>query len=150
MKNIARFTLFILLVISFSSCLKMGLDELPTSDKAEITNVKFEYRWWDETAEQIRVVEMTTNNQITDHTINCTITVPDITEKFTPEIREKISLSNLVCITDISAAASIRPINGAPALGTPGDFSGKTFSYLVVAADGSDIEWKINIIALNK
>ena len=150
MKNIARFTLFILLVISFSSCLKMGLDELPTSDKAEITNVKFEYRWWDETAEQIRVVEMTTNNQITDHTINCTITVPDVTEVFTSEIREKVSLSNLVCTTDISAAASIRPVNDAPELGTPGNFSEKAFNYLVIAADGSEIEWEIKIIALNK
>lgn len=150
MKNIVRFSLLVLLAVTFSSCLKMGLDELPTSDKADITNVKFEYRWWDETAEQIRVVEMTTNNQITDHTINCTITVPDVTEIFTSDIREKVSLSDLVCTTDISAAASIRPVNGAPALGTPGDFSGKTFNYLVIAANGSEIEWEIKIIALNK
>ena len=150
MKNIVRFSLLVLLAVTFSSCLKMGLDELPTSDKADITNVKFEYRWWDETAEQIRVLETTTNNQITDHTINCTITVPDVTEIFTSDIREKVSLSDLVCTTDISAAASIRPVNGAPALGTPGDFSGKTFNYLVIAANGSEIEWEIKIIALNK
>lgn len=150
MKNIVRFALCTLFVITFSSCLKMGLDDLPTSDKAEITNVKFEYRWWDEAAEQLRVVELTANNEIADHTISCTIIVPAVTDKFTSEIREKVSLANIVCLTDISAGASIRPLNGAPALGTPGDFSGKEFSYLVIAADGSDIEWKINIISLNK
>lgn len=150
MKNIVRFSLYILLVITFSSCLKMGLDDLPTSDKAEITNVKFEYRWWDEAAGQLRVVDLTTSNKITNQTIDCIITVPNVTDKFTSEIREKVSLSNLVCLTDISAAATIRPVNGAPALGTPADFSEKEYSYLVVAADGSDIEWRINIIALNK
>lgn len=150
MKNVVRFSLLVLLVVTFSSCLKMGLDELPTSDKADITNVKFEYRWWDEVAEQLRVIEMTTDNSITGHTINLTITVPDVTDIFTSEIREKVSLSDLVCTTDISAAASIRPINGAPALGASGDFSGKTFNYLVIAADGSEVEWKINIVAFNK
>ncbi|WP_293716905.1 hypothetical protein [uncultured Parabacteroides sp.] len=150
MKNIVRFALYILFVISISSCLKMGLDDLPTSDKAEITNVKFEYRWWDEAAEQLRVVELTADNKIADHAISCTITVPAVTDKFTSEIREKVSLANIVCLTDISAGASIRPLNGAPVLGTPEDFSGKEFSYLVVAADGSNIEWKINIIAINK
>lgn len=150
MKNLIRFALYTLFIITSSSCLKMGLDDLPTSDKAEITNVKFEYRWWDEAAQQLRVVELTTSNKIEDHTINSTITVPDVTDKFTSEIRDKVSLSNLVGLTDISAGASISPINGAPTLGTPGDFSGKEYSYLVVAADGSDIEWKINIIALNK
>lgn len=150
MKNIVKFVLCTLFLISFSSCLKMGLDDLPTSDNAEITNVKFEYRWWDETAEQLRVVELTTNNNITDHTISSTITVPAVTENFTSEIRNQVSLTNIVCLTDISAGASIRPLDGAPALGTPGDFSGKTYSYLVIAADGSEIEWKINIIALNK
>lgn len=150
MKNIVKFVLCTLFLISFSSCLKMGLDDLPTSDNAEITNVKFEYRWWDETAEQLRVVELTTNNNITDHTISSTITVPAVTENFTSEIRNQVSLTNIVCLTDISAGASIRPLDGSPALGTPGDFSGKAYSYLVVAADGSEIEWKINIIALNK
>ena len=69
MKNIVRFALYILFVISISSCLKMGLDDLPTSDKAEITNVKFEYRWWDEAAEQLRVVELTADNKIADHAV---------------------------------------------------------------------------------
>lgn len=150
MKNIVRSALCILFVITFTSCLKMGLDDLPTSDKAEITNVKFEYRWWDEAAGQLRVVELIAESEITEHTIGCTLTVPAVTDKFTSEIREKVSLNNIVCLTDISAGASIRPINGAPALGSPGDFSAKKFSYLVVAADGSDIEWEINIIALNK
>lgn len=150
MKNIVKFVLCTLFLISFSSCLKMGLDDLPTSDNAEISNVKFEYRWWDEKTEQLRVVELTTNNNITDHTISCTITVPAVTDNFTSEIRNQVSLTNIVCLTDISAGASIRPLDGAPALGTPGDFSGKTYSYLVIAADGSEIEWKINIIALNK
>lgn len=150
MKKIVSYTLFLLLVISFTSCLKMGLDELPTSDKADITNVKFEYRWWDKSTEQLRVVELTTSKEIVGHTINCTITVPAVTDKFTAQIREGVSLSNLVCLTDISAAASISPIGGAPALGAPGDFSKKEFNYLIVAADGSNIEWRINIIALNK
>ena len=149
MKNLIRFALYFLFVMSFSSCLKMGLDDLPTLGKADITNVKFEYRWWDEAASQLRVIELTTEKEIIGHTINCTITVPSTTTHFTSAIREKVALSNIVCITDISAGATIRPTNGAPTLGVPGDFSGKAFSYLVIAADGSEIEWNINIIALN-
>lgn len=152
MKNVVKFVLCTLFVIAFSSCLKMGLDDLPTSDKADITNVKFEYRWWDEKTEQLRVVEFTTNNNIniTDHTINCTINVPAETDNFTSEIRNKVSLTNIVCVTDISAGALIYPLDEAPALGTPGDFSGKAYKYLVTAADGSEIVWKINIVAFNK
>jgi hypothetical protein len=37
------------------------------------------------------------------------------------------------------------PLNGAPKLGSPGDFSAKEFKYQVTAADGTKREWTIKI-----
>ena len=42
---------------------------------------------------------------------------------------------------DLSTAARITPLNGAPKLGNPGDFSAKEFKYQVTAADGTKKEW---------
>lgn len=47
--------------------------------------------------------------------------------------------------TNLRATARIMPLNGAPKLGSPGDFSAKEFKYQVTAADGTKREWTIKI-----
>lgn len=150
MKNVISLALCLVCALSLSSCLKMGLDELPSSDKAEVSNVKFEYRWWNQQAQQFAVVLLSVDAKVTGRTIACAITVPAASDKFPADIRDKVALSNLVCTTDISAGASIHPLDGAPTLGIPGDFSKKDHGYLVTAADGSEVEWHITITAFQK
>ena len=58
MKTLYNYLVLALLIAINTSCLKAGLDELETYDQNEITNVRFEYRWWDEVANRLRVIEM--------------------------------------------------------------------------------------------
>lgn len=153
MKKGISFILLNLLVLTMTSCLKMNLEELPVYESAEISNLRFEYRWWDENIKQMRVVEMGVDNTINteDNELTSIITVPTTTDVFTQEIRDKVTLANLVASLDISTAASVKPTNGSPILGIPEDFSKKEFTYLVTAADGiTKKEWKIKISEFKK
>lgn len=58
MKTLYRYLALALLIVLNTSCLKSGLDELETYDQNDITNIRFEYRWWDEAAQRLRVIEM--------------------------------------------------------------------------------------------
>ena len=49
---------------------------------------------------------------------------------------------NVVVAVTISTAATIKPINGAPKLGVPGDWT-KDNQYEVTAADGTKKTWTI-------
>lgn len=150
MKKIINITFLMLLVCMVSSCLKAGLDDLPTYGDAEITNLNFEYRWWDESGKQMRVKTLTTNKEITDNVITCTITVPAASGTFTESIRNAVSLSNIVGYVDLSTAARIKPQGDAPALGAPADFSQREYTYLVTAGDGTTKEWTIKITDFKK
>jgi len=152
MKKIFNILLFGFLVMFMTSCLKAGLDELETYDLNEITNIRFEYRWWDEAGSRLRVVEMNVDKSIDkdNKSVTCTINVPAATNTFTSEIREKVSLNNLAANLDISTAARVSPVGNAPTLGTPADFSAKEFIYQVVAGNGAKADWTIKILDLKK
>ena len=64
MKTLYRYLALALLIVLNTSCLKSGLDELETYDQNDITNIRFEYRWWDETAQRLRVIEMAVTKTI--------------------------------------------------------------------------------------
>ena len=49
MKALYNYLVHTLLIALNTSCLKAGLDDLETYNQNDITNVRFEYRWWDET-----------------------------------------------------------------------------------------------------
>ena len=131
-----------------TSCLKSGLDDLETYSENNISNVRFEYRWWDGSAEQMRVMEMWVDKNIDkdNHVVECEIYVPDATSKFTETIRSQVSLSTLAINADVSTGASVKPVNDAPKMGVfPSDFSKKEFVYTVTAADGGTANWTIRI-----
>lgn len=153
MKKIINYLIFALLVVMNTSCLKAGLDDLETYDLNEITNVRFEYRWWDETNNQMRVMEMSVSNNIdtTAKEIVSTITVPAATDVFTEEIRNQVSLSTLAINVDASTAARITPVGDAPVMGEfPSDFSAREFTYTVTAGNGDKADWIIRIDSFNK
>lgn len=145
---LSAFTFFMLLTLS--SCLEAGLDELESYNDAEIRGFKFEHRW-EQTINggnntQLGVVSLPTNVKIEGNTVYCTITVPEAGNPsfFTEEVRNNVKLEKIVGIAaTISTASTIYPLEGAPALGKWGDFS-KVSKYKVVAADGKTTkEWII-------
>lgn len=153
MKKIYAIMVFAVLALMNTSCLKMGLDELETYDLNDITNVRFEYRWYEESAEQMNVMEMTVSNDIDaeGRVIECSITVPAATGKFTDEIRSQVSLNALAINVDASTAARIAPVDGAPVMGVfPSDFSAGEFKYTVMAGNGDKAEWTIRIVDFRK
>lgn len=154
MKKIIKYIPVLLLSLLFTSCLKSGLDGLPAYSDAEITNFRFEYRWMDTTSEfhQLQVVQMNVAKTIDadNHTISCQITVPAASAGFPEEIRNQVSLSNLVGYADISLAATIKPMGDSPTLGDLADFSKGNLQYEVTAADGTKKVWTLNITGFNK
>lgn len=148
MKALYNYLVLLLLIVINTSCLKAGLDELETYSQNDITNIRFEYRWWDESEKRLRVIEMATEKTINvdAQEIICSIKVPDATQTFTAPIREQVSLTTLAINVDVSSAARITPMDGAPAMGTfPSDFSAKEFVYKVTAGNGDDANWTIKI-----
>lgn len=83
MKRIYQILVLAILVILNTSCLKSGLDELETYNLNDITNVRFEYRWWNESEQRMRIIEMNVDKSIDKENkkISCTITVPEATNK---------------------------------------------------------------------
>ena len=154
MIKLMKSSLLLMFVLVCSSCLKGNLDDLPAFEEANITDVKFDFRYKDTTDEWINgepIVKVVTLT-VSDKVINAetgTITVPPADGPFTEAIRNTVTLTNLVGKFNLSTAAVIAPQDGAPTLGTPGDFSA-TRRYLVTAANGTKKDWTIQVTALNK
>lgn len=133
------------LAFMLSSCIDVGLDELPLHSNAEIVNVTFEYRYSVENehgypmlAYVILSNAMTTNG----NEIENVLAVPPPSGDFTAELASQVDLTNIVGYVDLSDAATIEPIDGAPELGTVADFS-QPRKYRVTAADGTSKVWTL-------
>lgn len=153
MKTIYVYCLLVVLVVMNTSCLKANLDELETYDLNDITNVRFEYRWWDEAEKRMRVQEMEVEQTIDNDKkeIACIIIVPEATLTFTSAIRNQVALSSLAISVDASTAARITPMGGAPVMGVfPSDFSAREFVYAVMAGNGDVANWTIKIVDFQK
>ena len=143
-------------VFSLSSCLKSGLDDLPEYEDANITTVSGVYhRYYSDEIEpstgeaRIKDASLTVGDvRITndDCTVKTTLTLPS---DFPTIETGKVTLNNLVVIVGLSSAARIYPINGAPRLGVPGDWS-KENKYEVIAANGSKKIWTIHVESFSK
>lgn len=131
----------------FNSCLESGLDDLPNYSDAEMTEFKFEYRWFDEKANQLRVIQLNNLYEINkkEAIVTCNITIPNAEGTFTNEIRSQVRLNNLVGYCSISPGATISPVENSPDLGVVADFSSKNVKYRVTAADGTVKVWTVCI-----
>ena len=111
---LSAFTFFMLLTLS--SCLEAGLDELESYNDAEIRGFKFEHRW-EQTINggnntQLGVVSLPTNVKIEGNTVYCTITVPEAGNPsfFTKSVRPAMACSiAMVSADSCSAQCSSRP-----------------------------------------
>jgi hypothetical protein len=144
------FFIFSILLLAMSSCIDWGLQELPVYTEAEITSFNLEHRYVvknTNSVEMMAVVTLNTSVQINkdNATITVAASVPSATANFTLEERKKVSLESIVAYAKLSPAAKIEPMDGAPALGTIGNFTGER-KYKVNAADGKTSKiWTIKV-----
>jgi len=152
------YLLLILIALFTTSCLKSNLEELPLFETSTITTVRqVAYRYVSSdvsnaSGQNIVKFVVLTNKATIDanaKTVGIVVTVPAASTAFPDSERAKCSTSNLAIIVTPSTAATIKPLNGAPELGIPGDWS-KANTYRVTAADGTYSDWVITITAFNK
>lgn len=151
MKKFAYILAVIVLPFLFASCLS-GDEDIEYSTECEITSVSFEHRWAVESEKvpgiwTLYFKDLDVTKKIDKETgvVTLDIMVPNADKSFPESERDKVSLSSLACSFFVSNAASVRPLDGAPALGTLADFSGKTFKYRVQSAAGAYKDWEIRI-----
>lgn len=126
-------------LLSLTSCLESNLDKLPVYSEAEMTDFDLEYRFAVKNTngiDYLSVVTLTTTPVIDNNSMTITLS-PKISAPggtFTSEERKKVSLKSIVGYAKVSPAAMVSPLEGAPKLGVPGDFS-VSRKYRVAAAD---------------
>lgn len=154
MKRYVYTILTLLVLLTFTSCLKGGLEDFPLYEDADITSVSaIRHRYYtDEKSPAsgeliVREADLSYDVDIDSEaaTVNISVSVPS---NFPGEELDKVSVNNLVVVVSISTAARIFPLEGSPYLGVPGNWS-KTNSYLVQAADGTEKIWKITVDGLD-
>lgn len=135
----------------FTSCLEGGLEELDTYTGNDITSIQGVYYRYigsetipgsgEQTVHQVTMSVSDTQIDTEAATVDITVTAPS---NFPESELGNLSASELVVIVNLSAAAIIEPINGAPTLGAPGDWS-KPNQYRVTAASGDEKVWTITL-----
>ena len=140
----------IVLVGSLSSCLKAGLPKTSNSSLDVMTSFNYEYRWLDttyilpgtpqaDTSITVNVVQLGNTVVISNDTV---YTSPSYPSNLPVSEVPNVSLTHVWGYANIPDAATIVPLDGAPVLGAPGDFS-KPVSYTITAADGSTATWVV-------
>ncbi len=155
MKKILNLILLSVAMLSLNSCLKSNLDDLPAFADAEISSVRgVQYRYYSDdmvpgtTDPIVKNISLGVTSEVSSEagTIAVNLTTPS---SFPAGELGNLSRSNLVVYVAISTAARIAPINGAPVLGVPGDWTREN-QYMVTAADGTTKVWTIHIESLTK
>lgn len=151
MKKYMKYFVAMFMAVICSSCLESGLEELDVYEGNDITSVAAVYHRYytsdiqNASGEQsVRQTSMRIVSQNSSaETATCTLEVSDPSNL--PEAEKgKVKASNLVVVVNISTAAVIRPVEGSPSFGVPGDWS-KPNKYIVTAANGKEKEWTVNL-----
>ena len=129
-----------------TSCLESGLEDLDEYSGCDITNGNVLWRWYAggnipaSGEQQVKQVQLAAAR--TQDAENCVYTIKYVTGNIPEAERPNFTEAKAVVEVTISTAAVIKPINGAPKLGVPGDWS-KDNQYEVIAADGTKKTWTI-------
>ncbi len=136
--------------LGMTSCLESGYEDLDTYDGCEITGVVGTYYRYIDSATmangQNKVIQktLTTENVQRDENAGTLTFDVSLPSNLTDAEKAAVSASALVVIVNISTAAVVEPVNGAPAFGTPGDWS-KSNQYKVTAANGDTKVWTVSL-----
>ena len=156
MKRIIYSLFLTVVMVSFSSCLTGGLEDLPEYEEADITSVSaVTYRYISDDISPasgqniVKNVNMTYTSEIDPvaTTVKISVITPDNFPK--DELTNLSTKSNLVVVVSLSTAARLHPIEGSVELGVPGDWS-KPNTYMVEAANGTKKNWTIEVVSLKK
>ena len=129
-----------------TSCLESGLEELDEYSGCDITNGNVYWRYYGTDKipasgeQQVKQVYLAAAR--TQDVENGVYTIRYTTSNIPEAERANFTESKAVVAVTISTAATIKPINGAPKLGVPGDWT-KDNQYEVTAADGTKKVWTI-------
>lgn len=148
-----RCFLLLLICLQFASCSK---EDLPAYEDALITKVGAYHRFITGDKDAMTGEFISAQKELTgEYSIDeengvaaATFTIPAAGGKFSEEERAKVSLNNLVVYINVSTAARVTPIEGAPKLGTPADWT-SPHKYKVMAANGAEKIWTVKA-ALSK
>ncbi len=129
-----------------TSCLESGLEDLDEYSGCDITNGNVLWRWYAggnipaSGEQQVKQVQLAAAR--TQDAENGVYTIKYVLGNIPEAERGNFTEANAVVEVTISTAAIIKPINGAPKLGVPGDWT-KDNQYEVTAADGTKKVWTI-------
>lgn len=138
-------------MVTLSGCLEHGFEDLDTYENADITSIQGVYYRYTTSdvnpgSGENKVMQATlsrSNYQKNDEAGTVSVTVSPASN-FPADQLANLSSTNLVVVLNISTAAVIEPIEGAPRLGAPGDRS-KPNRYRITAADGTKKDWTVTV-----
>ena len=138
------------MALSCTSCLESNLEQLDTYEGNDITSGYAWYRYKGDNTlnasgeQQIIQKELTRTGQvINNEEATCALKFK-VPTNFSEAERNGVNINNLVVAVDISTAAVMSPVEGAPKLGVPADWS-SPHKYLVKAANGQTKIWTISV-----
>ena len=129
-----------------TSCLESGLEELDEYSGCDITSGEIYWRYYgdgkipasgEQQVKQVRLARAVSADNDTN-----TFYIKYVTGNIPEAERGNFTEGKAVIAVTISTAATIKPINGAPKLGVPGDWT-KDNQYEVTAADDTKKTWTI-------
>lgn len=151
MKNFFNILVVMFLTIFSTSCIKHDLEDLEVYSENDIVSVQGIYWRWIEDEKNPGSNE----NKISQKSLSVKETNIDkenatadikfqIPSNFPKDQISELTAAKLVVILNISPASVIEPIEGAPKLGTPGDWT-KSNKYKITAANGSSKVWTVTV-----
>lgn len=154
MKKFLNIFTTLMLAVLATSCLERNLEELETFSGADITGLQGCYwRYYGTETNpgsgelEVKQVRIASGHwEVTSETETAAEAQFDIqfNQNFPKDQRPKFTTKQLMVVFNISQAAVIKPIEGAPVLGKPGDWS-KPNKYEVTAADGTKKIWTVKL-----
>jgi len=149
--------LCVLAVVVLSSCLKHDLPKYPLSGLDYIDKVYFQYRWLDSNnvsnGQPVVAVENLTVTQTidsADNVINVQIVVPPASGDFDAYQRSQVTLDSIWAYADVSPAATVTPMDGAPEFAYQGNYAVPTKYRVTAANPDSSRVWTINVTSFTK
>lgn len=150
--NLSNMKQLLLLAICLPFIAACSKADLPAYEEAEITKVGAYHRFYSGDKDALTGENIVAEKELTatvdidsdKGTASAAFSIPSASGKFTEAERAKVSLNNLVVYINVSTAARVTPLEGAPKFGTPADWT-KEHKYNVMAADGTTKTWTVKV-----
>lgn len=152
MKKYIYIFVTMLMAVFTTSCLESGLEDIESYDGCDITSGEIYWRYYG-TSEipgsgETQVKQVRLARAISSDTESNTFKIRYVTGNLPADQVGAFTQSNVVIAVTISTASTIKPIEGSPKLGVPGDWS-KPNKYEVTAANGAKKVWTIIVEPYN-